>query len=365
MLVGKAPRLGIEPRGTACEGYVPRGQRGTSMPSSTRSITVLGAGILGLWQALTLARAGHRVRLIEATATPFADCASIYAGVMLAPEREAEAAPETVRRLGLEGVTLWRDFYPQIKINGSLVVASARDLGELDRFAARTEGHRRISGDELAELEPDLAGRFASALFFADEAHAPAAAAMEFLLAEAQHAGVELIFGQQPAPEESDVIVDCRGIAARDALPDLRGVRGERALIRTREIALRRPVQLLHPRLPLYIVPWDEGVYMVGATVIESEDKGPVSVRSALELLGGAYAVHPAFAEAEIVDLGAGVRPAFPDNVPRAIVREGGRRIFVNGAYRHGFLLAPVLARDVAVYIEGKSTSELLVGGAG
>ncbi|MCV4600636.1 FAD-dependent oxidoreductase, partial [Escherichia coli] len=86
-------------------------------------------------------------------------------------------------------------------------------------------------------------------------------------------------------------------------------------------------------------------LFMVGATVIESEDAGPVSVRSALELLGGAYAIHPAFAEAEILDLGAGVRPAFPDNIPRAIVTDGGRYIHVNGAFRHGFLLAPVLAR--------------------
>ncbi|MCK9913000.1 hypothetical protein MXD81_27860, partial [Microbacteriaceae bacterium K1510] len=75
--------------------------------------------------------------------------------------------------------------------------------------------------------------------------------------------------GAQPAPAGDDIIVDCRGIAARDALPDLRGVRGERALIRTREVALQRPVQLLHPRLPLYVVPWDDGLYMVGATVIE------------------------------------------------------------------------------------------------
>ena len=73
--------------------------------------------------------------------------------------------------------------------------------------------------------------------------------------------------------------------------------------------------------------------------------------------------MHPAFAEAEVVDLGAGVRPAFPDNVPRAVVRDGGRRIFVNGAYRHGFLLAPVLARAVADYIENGRTSELLVAG--
>jgi glycine oxidase len=145
-------------------------------------------------------------------------------------------------------------------------------------------------------------------------------------------------------------------------LPDLRGVRGERALIRTREVSLRRPVQLLHPRIPLYIVPWDDGVYMIGATVIESEDRGPVSVRSALELLGGAYAVHPAFAEAEVLDLGAGIRPAFPDNVPRAIVRDGGQLIYVNGAYRHGFLLGPVLARAVADYIESGAVSELVVG---
>jgi glycine oxidase len=100
---------------------------------------------------------------------------------------------------------------------------------------------------------------------------------------------------------------------------------------------------------------------MIGATVIETEDPGPVTVRSALELLGGAYAVHPAFAEAEIVDLGVGVRPAFPDNMPRAVLRDEGKRIFVNGAYRHGFLLAPVLARAVADYIESGIASELIV----
>ncbi len=332
------------------------------MPQPARNITVLGAGILGLWQAVTLARQGHRLRLLEASATPFVDCASIYGGVMLAPEREAETAPEMLRALGHEGVALWRALYPALKINGSIVIAGARDIGELDRFASHTQGHRRLSAEEIAELEPDLAGRFSSALFFADEAHLPATAAMEHMLTLAQEAGVEIVLGETEGAETgSDVIVDCRGIAARDALPDLRGVRGERALIRARDVALSRPVQLLHPRIPLYVVPCDEGVYMIGATVIESEDRGPVSVRSALELLGGAYAVHPAFAEAEIIDLGAGVRPAFPDNIPRAIVRDGGRRIYVNGAYRHGFLLAPVLARAVAHYIQGGGASELLV----
>ena len=47
--------------------------------------------------------------------------------------------------------------------------------------------------------------------------------------------------------------------------------------------------------------------------------------------------------------MGAGVRPAFADNVPKIVVR--GRTIHVNGLYRHGFLLAPVLAELVADYL--------------
>ena len=144
----------------------------------------------------------------------------------------------------------------------------------------------------------------------------------------------------------ADVVVDCRGWAARAALPELRGVRGEMLLARTREISLKRPVRLLHPRFPLYVVPRADGVFMIGATMIESADKGGVSVRSAIELLSAAYALHPAFGEAEILEMCADVRPAFPDNEPR-IVERGGR-IYVNGAYRHGFLLAPDLARRAA-----------------
>ena len=40
------------------------------------------------------------------------------------------------------------------------------------------------------------------------------------------------------------------------------------------------------------------------------------------------------------------VRPAFPDNMPR--VRRRGRTVFVNGLFRHGFLLAPALAQIAA-----------------
>ena len=57
---------------------------------------------------------------------------------------------------------------------------------------------------------------------------------------------------------------------------------------------------------------------MVGATVIESDDAGPVTVRSALELLGSAYALHPAFAEAEIVDMAPACAPRSPTTCRRS-----------------------------------------------
>ena len=106
--------------------------------------------------------------------------------------------------------------------------------------------------------------------------------------------------GERLGPE-AGIVVDCRGFAARRDLAELRGVRGEMIRVGTREIALTRTVRLLHPRIPLYVVPRANAEFMIGATMIESADKGAVSVRSAIEMLNAAYTLHPAFGEAEIL----------------------------------------------------------------
>jgi len=163
-------------------------------------------------------------------------------------------------------------------------------------------------------------------------------------------AGGTIRFNSEPAPADIDgLVIDCRGFSARDVEPELRGVKGEMILIETDEVKLSRPVRLIHPRWPLYVIPRGDNRFMLGATSIEAEDTG-VSVRSALELLGAAYAVHPAFGEARIVEFGSGLRPAYPDNLPRIVIHN--QKIAVNGLYRHGFLLAPALAELTLGYVE-------------
>ena len=155
-----------------------------------------------------------------------------------------------------------------------------------------------------------------------------------------------LLFGTEGDARRHDRTVDCTGAAQIGRLPTLRGVRGEMLLLETAEVRLSRPVRLLHPRHPIYIVPRESNRFMVGATMIESGDAGPVTARSLMELLNAAYALHPAFGEARLTESGAGIRPAYPDNLPR--VSEENGILHVNGLYRHGFLLAPAMAGEVA-----------------
>jgi glycine oxidase len=313
-------------------------------------VRIIGAGIAGLTAAYELARRGAAVEMIERREAPGRGC-SFYAGGMLAPWCEGESAEPLIVSLGQEALTYWTRIVPVARRGGSLVVAPARDKPELARFARRTSAHEALEADAIAALEPDLAGRFDRALFFPQEAHLdPRAAVAELTRRLSAMPNVSLTFGSDAGQDtKADWTIDCRGLAARDALPDLRGVKGEMLVLETHEIALSRPVRLLHPRWPIYIVPRGQGRFMLGATMIESERAGHVTARSAMELLNAAYALHPAFAEADIVEFGSDLRPAFPDNLPR--IRKYGRTLYINGLFRHGFLLAPALARMAAAIV--------------
>jgi glycine oxidase len=313
-------------------------------------VSIIGAGIAGAWQALLFAQGGHAVTLHERSDAAMMLSTSHWAGGMLAPYCEAETAEPLISRLGLRALDLWRRELPETPFNGSLVVAHSRDRNDFERFARLTAGHRRLDAAALADLEPSLDGRFRDGLFFADEGHVEPRRVLPKLHQRIIAAGGTIQFNSEPDFRDFDgIVIDCRGLCARDTEPELRGVKGELILVETDEIELSRPVRLIHPRWPLYVIPREHHLFMLGATSIEAEDDG-VSVRSALELLGAAYAVHPAFAEARIVEFGSGLRPAFPDNLPRITIEDN--RIAVNGLYRHGFLIAPALAELTLAYVE-------------
>jgi glycine oxidase len=308
--------------------------------------TVVGAGVAGLAVATVLAERGAKATLIE-RAEDLGASASWLAGGMLAPFCEGESAPSVVG-LGRGAIDWWDSRVPGVVREGTLVVAPPRDVGEIERFSTRTAGWERVDEARIAGLEPDLSGRFHRGLFFGDEGHVDPRPALGALIERLRARGAEIRFGAngERLGPEAGVVVDCRGFAARPSLPELRGVRGEMIRVRSRDVRLTRTVRLLHPRFPLYVVPRTDGEFMIGATMIESANAGAVAVRSALELLNAAYALHPAFGEAAILEIRAGIRPAYPDNMPRIEERNG--RIFVNGFYRHGFLLAPAFAERTA-----------------
>ncbi|WP_257169419.1 FAD-dependent oxidoreductase [Bradyrhizobium sp. SRS-191] len=325
-----------------------------------RPVSIIGAGIAGAWQALLFARAGHDVTLHERSDAALMLSTSHWAGGMLAPYCESEISEPVISRLGLASLDIWRREMPETPFNGSLVIAHARDRADYDRFARRTSGYQRLDAAGLAELEPSLEGRFREGLFYPTEGHVEPRRVLPKLHQRIIEAGGRVLFDSDVKAGDLDgLVIDCRGLEARDAEPELRGVKGEMILIETSEVQLARPVRLMHPRFPLYLIPREDNLFMLGATSLEAEDTG-VSLRSALELLGAAYSVHPAFGEARILEFGSGLRPAYPDNLPRITVK-GEREIRVNGLYRHGFLIAPALAQATLNYVaHGQIDNEVM-----
>ncbi|KIC47908.1 FAD-dependent oxidoreductase [Tateyamaria sp. ANG-S1] len=310
--------------------------------------SIIGGGVCGLAMAAELSARGAQVIVIERNGAPGEHACSWWAGGMLAPECEGVSAEQEVVVQGRKAAAWWENHGAALTRRGTLVVALGRDQSELTTFARRAPTTATLDRAALAELEPHLAEQFSKALYLEEEAHLDPRATLTELHKRLGQNGV--IFGDDPKGQ----IIDCRGLAARDTLSDLRGVKGEMLVVRCPDVALSRPVRLLHPRFPLYIVPRGAGVYMLGATQIESGERRRATLRSVMELMNAAYALHPAFGEAELLEIGVDARPAFPDNQPR--IRQIGERIYANGLFRHGFLLAPALARMTAdLVLEGKT----------
>jgi glycine oxidase len=347
-------------------------------------IGIAGAGVLGRLLAWQLSRAGHSVTVFDPasgpeapptgqleTGAPFA--AGFTAAGMLSPIAELDNAGPEIARLGWRSLALWREVAqtlradgcsaPLFEQHGSLMLAHGADLGAARRVLARLETAPSLAAElpapqaldraALAALEPALAPGL-HAWLLPDEAQVMSRDMLHALAVHAPkvhwcwgervlrvEAGALQVAGEGPVG--FDLAIDVRGVGARPDIA-LRGVRGEVIWLHAPGVTLQRPVRLLHPRHRVYIVPRPGDLFIVGASEIESEDRSPVSLRSAVELMAAAQSVLPELAEARIVHMEANLRPALPDNEPHTHAEPGLLRI--NGLFRHGWLLAPALVQD-------------------
>lgn len=351
------------------------------------TIAIAGAGVLGRLLAWQLARGGHLVQVVDPAPGPEAPATGVLAATahaagftaagMLSPLAELDHAPPEVAALGWRSLQLWQQvaqvLSPSnecalVRRNGSLLLAHGSDLGAAKRVLARLQagacahpdGQRPQALDRTAlqALEPSLAPDLKAWLLPGEGQLLP----RELLVALARQApGVVWHWGRSVAEVrpghlrlaggaaiEAELAVDTRGLGARGepvgGLPALRGVRGELVWLHAPGVVLQRPLRLLHPRHRVYLVPRPGDLVVVGASELESEDRSPVSLRSAVELLAAAHSVVPALAEARIVHMESNLRPALPDHRPVVVHEPGLLRI--NGLFRHGWLLAPALAED-------------------
>jgi glycine oxidase len=288
------------------------------------------------------------------------DAAAFTAAGLLSPVAELESGDARVGRLGWRSLQLWPRWLEELQQpvhferRGSLLLAHPQDRTTARRLLSRVGALSPSPVPEEVDpgaLEPSLLPGLLG-WQIAGEGSIHAVQAMDGLYRAATAAGVAWQWGSkvdrvQPGRLDDrgfDHVVDARGLGARPDLPGLRGVRGEIFWLQAPGVPLHRSVRLLHPRHRVYLVPRPHDLIVVGASEIEAEDRSPMSVRTALELLGAAHSVLPQLAEARIVHSGSHLRPALPDNAPLLEQRDGLTRI--NGLHRHGWLAGPALVEQ-------------------
>ena len=357
------------------------------------TLLILGGGLMGRLCALALSEPGlwpkpAQIRLLEkGSFSPSQELyqakAAVAAAAMLSPLAESVLLEQDLVQLGYRSMQLWRQLQQQLpdfglQHQGALLLAHPQQQHLLLHLVSqiKTQPHHKpkwLTKTELTELEPSLATRFQHCCYLPGEGQLDNQAFLQHSLQLLQQRGVSLeahsavefrgnhlwCNGQL---QHADLVIDCRGLGASTELPQLRPVRGEVLRVKAPTVQLSRPVRLFHPRYALYIAPKGEGIFVVGATELESSDQSGPSVRSTLELLSALYSVDPAFADAEILSVQASVRPALPDNRPEIQQKPG--LIQVNGLYRHGYLLGPALAEQVAqlALLQFSETKELCYG---
>ena len=355
--------------------------------SESWDAVIVGAGVVGLGVAWRLAQSGRRVAVLDKGEAGRG--ASWAAGGMLAPAAEIGFEELGLYRLGRESLSRWPAFARELEAasgravgyrdEGTLVVADDRDSARaLRRLYQFQQEHgvpvHWLSTDEAQEVEPLLSPRLPAAVFAPEDHQVDNRAVVGALLEAARRAGVEIheqveVVAVHPRPGNPAVVLKegervegrtvvlaagawSAGIEGLMPAPPVRPVTGEAVGLRMAPpVELRAVVRTPHT----YLVPKPDGRLVLGAT---SEERGfdrRVTAGGLWELLDKGRLAVPALDEWTVEETWAGLRPAARDHAP---VLGFDPRVpgvcFATGHYRHGILLLPVTADEVAREIEAR-----------
>jgi glycine oxidase len=355
---------------------------------STSDIIVVGAGIVGCAIGDELSHRGASVRIVDDR--PVGMGATQASAGMLAPYIEArEREPflaMTARSLGLfdafvAGVVARSALDVAYRRCGTLDVAfQPETMARLRATAAALErlgvASQALDAAEVRREEPHLSADVAGGLLIPVHGYVAAGQLTTALAAAARKQGAQVVeqarvrsIAQQHGDlrvettrgtlTASQVVLAAGSWAGQITLdgiptpPPIRPIRGQLLQVKWTGTPLRRIVWGER----CYLVPWDDGRLLIGATVEDAgfDERTTVAgvhdlIESACELLPHAWAA--SFSSAHV-----GLRPASPDELPiigRSTVIP--QLMYACGHYRNGVLLAPLTALVVAdAMLEGAS----------
>lgn len=355
------------------------------------SVIIVGGGTIGLATGFELERRDISTTIFEKENAGRGT--SYRAAGMLAPDAEIEFEERELYDLNRESLRRWPDFARRVeeasgqsvdyRDDGTLIVADDRDSAEaLERLYTfqRKQGLTVdwLTGEEAREIEPFLAPRLSAAVFAPSDHQVDNRRLVDALRTAFQTEGgtlheqtpVRAVVPSEETPAivtadgeraEADHIVVAAGVWSRtldglesESLPPIRPVKGQALQLRR-----ERPFDLNHVvRGPeAYLAPKSNGRIVVGAT---SEEKGfdtSVTAGGLYELLEGAWEVVPGIQELAVEETWAGLRPASRDHAPLVGPTRAPGVHMATGHYRHGVLLTPVTAEEMARLIQTGETS--------
>ena len=283
------------------------------------SVAVIGAGVVGRSLALELNAKGFAVTLVdqEVDLQQPNNC-SFAAGGMISPIAELEKAEPQVHQMGLRAVELWQQHAKRhslavtIMQNGSMILAHPNDQALLREFEQKISRQLQGNTERFRAITPKdnpTESNFPGFLI-ADEGHLNPRELLQEQLRAIQESKINLLPGRAASikphkvsidnvEKTFDWVCDCRGLAAKDRIDELRAVKGEAIIVKVAGVNIPCPIRLLHPRHPIYLIPRNDGTFYIGATSIESDLPG-LTVQSALELLSTAATINSRFLQATI-----------------------------------------------------------------